>query len=49
MRYAFLTVSMWTLLAGFSGCVVKEEPYHHHHERVYYEDRPVVEERVEVR
>lgn len=45
------------LLASFisllcSGCVVKEEPYHHHHhyhhDRVYIEDRPVIEERVHV-
>ncbi|MDB6081200.1 MAG: hypothetical protein JWO53_472 [Chlamydiia bacterium] len=39
-----------TILASFSGCVVKEE--YHHHDRDYIEVAPVVpvveEERVEV-
>ena len=53
MKKLFLCMSAWSLLAGFSGCVVKEEEYphhHYHHDRVYIEERrPVVEERVEVK
>ena len=53
MRKAFLFLSVWTMTAGFSGCVVKEEcPRHHyhHHDRVIIEERrPVVEEKIEVR
>lgn len=52
MKKLFLFMSAWSLVAGFSGCVVKEEyPHHHyHHDRVYIEERhPIVEEKVEVR
>ncbi len=47
MKNMFLFMSVWTLLAGFSGCVVKEEPYHHHHhdEVIIEERRPVLEVR----
>ena len=49
MNKFFLFVSSVTLLAGISSCVVKEEGYHRHHDRVYVEERPAVEERIEVR
>lgn len=39
----------FVIMGFFSGCVVKEEPYHHYHrDRVYVEERPVVEEKVVV-
>ncbi len=47
MKYFMMCISLCSICAGFSGCVVKEEYPHHHHDRVYIEEeRPVVREEV---
>lgn len=53
MKHLFAMLGLWTVVMGFTGCVVKEREYDHHHwdhhhEHVYLEDEPVVEEKVVV-
>lgn len=46
MKHLFTFLSLWTVLAGFSGCVVKEKEHHPHHEKEVYVEPAVVEEKV---